>query len=319
MAAGSSPRYASGIHFHPGVAISTPDAPSRAPDGLSRFAPVGAALAALVALLAIGYGVDLWTRARLVERQRQDIQLRLAPYANSISVGLKRRLERLNGLKAFVESAHSLNEVNRDFPVLAAGLLQGASGVSALALLKNGRVRWIYPLKGNEKALDLDLIDDPRAEIREDMRRMEQTDSVVITGPLAVASGGVGLIARERLHTGDPSLPDAVTVVVDVDSLLAVAGMLNGVPSLDVALLDRSGARMGSSRGPMPPNPAQVSVVTPDGHFTLVGSPISGWNAAVAATLLAVRAAGLTIVFLFAGLIYLIIERQSRLDRKSVV
>ena len=68
---------------------------------------------ALVVLLAIGYGVDLWTRARLVERQRQDIQLRLAPYANSISVGLKRRLERLNGLKGFVESAHSIDEVNR--------------------------------------------------------------------------------------------------------------------------------------------------------------------------------------------------------------
>ena len=267
---------------------------------------------ALVVLLAIGYGVDLWTRARLVERQRQDIQLRLAPYANSISVGLKRRLERLNGLKGFVESAHSIDDVNRDFPVLAAGLLQGASGVRVLVLLKKGRVRWVYPLAGNEKALDLDLIHDPRAEIREDMRRMEQTDSVVITGPLAVASGGVGLIARERLHTGDPSLPDAVTVVVNVDSLLAVAGMLHGVPSLDVALLDRNGARMGSSRTPVPPNPVQVSVVTPDGHFTLVASPIGGWNAAVAATLLAVRAAGLTIVFLFAGLIYLIIERQSR-------
>jgi two-component system cell cycle sensor histidine kinase/response regulator CckA len=206
-----------------------------------------------------------------------------------------------------------MDELNRNFPVLAEGLLQGASGVRALELLKNGRVRWVYPLKGNENALDLDLIDDPRPEVRQGMHRLEQTDSVVINGPLTLAQGGVGLIARQRLHTGDLSLPDAVTVVVDVDSLLAVAGMLNGVPGLDVGLLDRRGVRMGSSKSPMPADPVKVDVVTPDGHFTLVGSPIGGWNAAVADSLLAVRAAGLMIALLFAGLAYLLIDRQSRL------
>jgi two-component system cell cycle sensor histidine kinase/response regulator CckA len=264
-------------------------------------------------LMTAGFGVDLWTRARLVERQRTDIQLRLAPYANSISVGLRRRLERLNGLKAFVESAHNVENVNREFPVLAEGLLQGASGVRALELLKNGRVRWVYPLKGNEKALNLDLIHDEHVEVGRDMGRLAQTDSVVITGPVALAQGGVGLIARERIHVQDPLMPDAVTVVVDVDSLLSVAGMLNGVQGLDVALLDRGGARMGTAKAPMPPDPVNVDVSTPDGHFTLVGSPTGGWNAAVAASLLAFRVAGLIIILLFAGLVYLIIDRQSRL------
>jgi len=301
------------VHPNAGSAISDHAPPPKPADHLDRFAPIGAALAALLVLLAVGYGVDVWTRSRLVESQRQDIQLRLAPYSNSITVGLKRRLERLNGLKAFVESARSLDQVNRDFPLLAEGLLQGASGVRALELLKGGQVHWVYPLRGNEKAIDLDLTKDPREAIQRDWRRLSETDSIVITGPIELAQGGIGLIARQRIHPRDASLPDAATVVVDVDSLLSVAGMLHGVPSLDVALLDRSGKRMGAVQSAMPPDPVYVDVATPDGRFTIVGSPIGGWNAAVAGSLLATRAAGLVIIGLFAGLVYLIMERQSSL------
>jgi two-component system, cell cycle sensor histidine kinase and response regulator CckA len=286
---------------------------SRAADRLGRFVPVGAALAALFVLLGAGYGVDLWTRARIMESQRQDIRLRLAPYANSLTIGLRRRLERLNGLKSFVESATSVADIDRNFPVLAEGLLQGASGVRALELLKNGKTRWVYPLAGNEKALNHDLSDDPRANVGPDVRRVAQTDSVVVTGPLPLAQGGVGLIARQRLHARDASLPDVATVVVDVDSLLAVAGLINGVPSLDVALLDRAGMPMGTEQVRLPRDPVRVDVSTPDGRWTLVASPIGGWNAAIAGSLLAFRAGGLLIILLFAGLVYLINERQSSL------
>jgi two-component system, cell cycle sensor histidine kinase and response regulator CckA len=289
------------------------DAPVRVPEEQHRIAPIGPALATLVLLLAVGYGVDLWTRSKLLESERRNVELRLAPYANAMSVGLKRRLERLNGLKAFVEREHSIAEVNRDFPLLAEGLLPGASGVRALELLKNGTVRWVYPLKGNEKALNLDLLHDSRADVVRDAQRLIQTDSVVITGPVPLAQGGIGLIARQRIHTRDPSMPDATTVVVDVDSLLSVAGLLGGVPGLDVGLLDRSGSRMGSLAAIMPPDAVHADIATPDGHFTIVGSPVGGWNAAVAASLLAIRATGFMIILLVAGLVYLINERQSRL------
>ena len=229
--------------------ITEPAAPQRIPDHLDRYAAVGAALAALVVLLAIGFGVDLWTRSRLIDSQREDIMLRLAPYSNTISVGLRRRLERLNGLKAFVEGTHSLADVNREFPVLAEGLLQGASGVRALELLKDGRVRWVYPLKGNEKALNLDVIHDPRPEVSRPVERLSETDSVVMSGPVTLAQGGVGLIARQHIRTrGDRSPPDAATVVRRRRPLAALRGRnaRRCAEVFDVALLDRDGKRMGS-------------------------------------------------------------------------
>jgi signal transduction histidine kinase/CheY-like chemotaxis protein len=264
-------------------------------------------------LLAVGFAVDAWTRGRLLDRQRQDIELRLAPYSNTLSVALTRRLERLSGLKGFVEQARSLDDVNRNFPLLAEGLIRGASGVRALELLNGGRVRWVYPLKGNEKAVDLDLTHDPREPVRADVQRMQSSDDIVITGPVRLAQGGVGLIARQRLRPRHPSFPDGATVVVDVDSLLSVAGLLNGVKGLDVRLLDRIGLPMGTAVERAPVDPVHVDVVTPDGQFTLVAAPTGGWNPAVAASLLAFRVAGVLIIFLFAGVVFLIIGRQSRL------
>ena len=297
----------------PEATISEAEVPALAPVRLGRFAPLTAAIAVSVALLAVGFGADFWTRSRLIERQRADIEIRLTPYSNTLVIGLTRRLERLSGLKGFVEHAKNLDDVNRNFPLLAEGLLRGASGVRALELLHDGKVAWVYPLTGNEKALNLDLRRDPREQVRADVARMEASDDVVIGGPLQLAQGGIGLIARQRLRPRVPSLPDAATIVVDVDSLLAVAGMLHGVSGLDVRLLDRSGVPMGSFVAPAPVNPVHVDVVTPDGRFTLVGSPVGGWNAAVAGSLLAFRAAGLLIILLFAGVVYLIIGRNARL------
>ncbi len=287
--------------------------PARVAVRLGRFAPLTAAVAVTGVLLAVGIGADLWTRSRLIERQREDIEIRLAPYSNSLVIGLTRRLERLGGLKGFVERAKTLADVNRNFPLLAEGLLRGASGVRALELLHDGKVQWVYPLKGNEKAMNLDLLRDPREEVRADVHRMEATDRIVIGGPDRLAQGGVGLVARQRLKPGDPSLPDAAAVVVDVDSLLAVAGLLHGVTGLDVRLLDRSGMPMGSVVGAAPVNPVHVDVATPDGTFRLVAAPTGGWNVTVAASLLVFRAAGLLIILLFAGVVYLLVGRHARL------
>ena len=291
-------------------AITESEVPARP---TNRLTAIAAAVAVTGVLLTLGFGADAWTRSRLLERQREDIELRLAPYSNTLSVALTRRLERLSGLKGFVEQARSLDDVTRNFPLLAEGLMRGASGVRALELLRDGRVRWVYPVKGNEKALDLDLVHDPREPVRADIRRMQASDDIVITGPVQLAQGGVGLIARQRLRPRERSLPDGATVVLDVDSLLSVAGLLHGVKGLDVSLLDRSGAPMGTSIAQAPVDPVHVDVMTPDGRFTLVASPSGGWNLAVAASLLAFRAAGLLIVFLFAGVVYLIIGRHARL------
>jgi two-component system cell cycle sensor histidine kinase/response regulator CckA len=85
------------------------------------------------------------------------------------------------------------------------------------------------------------------------------------------------------------------------------------VSGLEAGLLDRGGARMGSLTASLPSDAVHADVATPDGHFTLVGSPVGGWNAAVAGSLLAIRAAGFMIVLLVAGLVFLINDRQSRL------
>jgi two-component system cell cycle sensor histidine kinase/response regulator CckA len=278
-----------------------------------RVPPAGAALALLMLLLGVGYGVDRWTRNRLVEREQEQVGLRLEPFANTITVGLNRRLQRLTNMKAFVEGAGSTAQIDREFPLVAGALMEGASGVRALELVTGGIITWVYPRRGNEQAYRYNLFTDPRPVVGADVRRAQLSGAITLTGPIALVQGGTGFVARLRINRADPALPDLASLVLDPDSLLAVAGMLHGVKGLDVAVLGRDHGRIGPREGRAPSDPVSVNVTAVDGDWTLVAAPTGGWDAAVAGPLLAFRAAWFVIAFLLAGVAYLMSERESRL------
>ena len=278
-----------------------------------RVAPIGASLAVLVLLLALGEGGYRWTRNLLVRREHQQDELRLAPYANALSVGLHRRVGRLSGLRSLVESARSLDAINRAFPVLAIGLMEGASGVRAIELVKGGRIRWVYPTRGNEEVIGYDLMADPRPVISEDVRRALASGQVTITGPVPLVQGGVGLIARQRIATRNPAFPELAAVVVDFDSLLAVAGLSAGVSGLDIAVIGRGGAVLGRGGAKPPRDSVAVRVPAPDGDWSLVAAPAGGWDVAVDEPLRIFRISSVVFALLISGLAFLIVERQSRL------
>jgi signal transduction histidine kinase/CheY-like chemotaxis protein len=277
------------------------------------LAPIIVALATLIVLLVVGFGVDRVTRDRLVAQKRADVRLRLVPYAKTLTVALQRRVERVTGLKAFVEGVRSADELSREFPVLAKGLMQGATGVRSFELARDGVIRWVYPSAGNESVIGFDLNADPRPGRIEEMQRAMATDAVTLTAPVTVLQGGNGLIARQRIARKSPELPDLAIVVVDLDSILAVAGLLDGVSGLDVAVFERRGRLLGPPRAVSPPDPEEVAVPAVDGNWRLVGAPTGGWFAAVGGALGGERFAGLLIALLLSGLAYLATERQLRL------
>ena len=275
--------------------------------------PLRAALVALLVLLGVAFALDRATQQGMVVREREQVALRLDPYANALSIGLNRRTGRLRGLKSFVESAASVRQVDREFPVLAAGLLVGASGVRALELARGGVIRWIYPDTLASPALNHNLLTDERPGVASDIRRAMRTGDVTMIAPLRLLTGSYGLVAVQRINRRDETFPDLAVAVVDVDSLLTVASLLHGVRGLDVAVLDRSGRVIGPSGATRPPDAVSVGVPTPDGDWTVVATPAGGWYAAVANSLFFFRASGVVICLLLAGVVYLMVGRQERL------
>jgi signal transduction histidine kinase/ActR/RegA family two-component response regulator len=271
------------------------------------------ALGALAVLLTLGYGVDRATRARLVARERDQVGLRLSPYSNALSVAINRRVSRLTALKSFVQAAQSVREIDREFPVLGEGLRQNAGGVRALQLVREGVIRWVDPLKGNEGVIGHDLLKDSRPGIARDVRRAMADTQIIVTTPLDLRRVGSGMVAHQHIASGNPAFPDLASVLIDLDTLFAVSSLLNGVSGLDVGVVDKNGTVIGPKSGTKPPDAIAVKVSAPDGDWTILAAPAGGWDASVAGQLLALRAGWLLVTLLLSGVAYLIVERQSQL------
>jgi signal transduction histidine kinase/ActR/RegA family two-component response regulator len=278
-----------------------------------RYTPLGVALGALAVLLTLGYGVDRATRARLVAREREQVGLRLSPYSNALTVAINRRVSRLTALKGFVLSARSVQEIDREFPVLGKGLRQNAGGVRALQLVRGGVIRWVDPVKGNELFIGHDLLKDSRAAIARDVRRAMADTQIIVTMPLDLQRAGTGIVAHQHIASRNPAFPDLASVLIDLDTLFAVSSLINGVSGLDVGVMDKNGTLIGPKSGTKPPDAIAVTVSAPDGDWTILAAPTGGWDASVAGQLLALRVGWLLVTLLLSGLAYLIVGRQSQL------
>ncbi|QJR35292.1 ATP-binding protein [Gemmatimonas groenlandica] len=278
-----------------------------------RLRTARAALTAGVLGLAVAVGYDAWYRSTLVVRERERVRAQMAPHAQALENAIGRRVSRLIGLKDFVEAQPSLDALNRTFNTFAAGLRVAAPGIRALQLNRSGRIIATEPMSDASRLLGYDLLQDPRAEIADGVRRAMSSSSVVVTGPIELLQGGQGLLIRRRLDEGPPGFPDLVSMAVDVKPLLDEASAIAPMLRLRVALLDR--ARQPLRGSPIGlGDPATVSVSIMDGEWTLLGMPVDGWNSAVSRELRPTRVASAVILLLVMCVTYLFFGRQARLE-----
>jgi PAS domain S-box-containing protein len=82
----------------------------------------------------------------------------------------------------------------KNFDSVAAQILSTNKDLDALELVPDGVVRYIYPLKGNEKIMGYDLLKDP-ARSKEAFKAIEKND-LFFSGPYQLKQGGIGIVGR---------------------------------------------------------------------------------------------------------------------------
>lgn len=266
-----------------------------------------ATLAVLLLLTAVG---ARWLRQRLIREERGAVTLRLAPYVNALSIAVNRRVSRVTGLKVFVESAASTSEIRREFPVLAAGLQEGATGVRAIQLVKDGIIWANHPAASSPRVLGYNLTKDPRSFIAADIVRALRTGAMTITGPILMSNGQPAIYAEQRINSAHRDFPDLAVVMLEFNAVFEVASMAKGIPGLDIGLLDRSGHIVGPAHATRPADPVTIDVSIPDGDWQFLAAPHGGWGAAAVSVLNGLWAAGILIAVLLAAFVYLTLERQ---------
>ena len=159
-----------------------------------------ALVAALVCFAILGAGWWLghvrYRSALLVEARGQTLA-ELDPHGNALTVDLRRRFDLIYGLAALIATNdYSIANLSVTFESFAQRLKEGVVGVRNLSIAPAGVARLVYPRRGNEAILGRDLFEDPRAEVRQDAARLQQSRKIVISGPYEMAVGGFGAVAR---------------------------------------------------------------------------------------------------------------------------
>lgn len=80
------------------------------------------------------------------------------------------------------------------FESYAKNIIQSFPSISNIQLAPNGVIQYIYPLKGNESAIGLDILNHP--QYREASSLAIKGRKMIAIGPVKLVQGGVAIISR---------------------------------------------------------------------------------------------------------------------------
>jgi PAS domain S-box-containing protein len=283
-------------------------ASARRPDGRALLS----ALLALAVLLPVWWQAGQWYGKRLLEQERADAAVETSLRASALSSTINRRLARLQGLYAFVQVELSEEDLAAQFERFASGLYTGTRGIRNLAVAPGSIVRYVHPRAGNEDVVGHDFTQDPRPEVRLGVGRAIESGEVALTGPLELAEGGQGFIVLQAVYQGD-AYWGLVSMVLDMPTMLEEAGLGAQSGGLDFALRDASGRVFHGPEQVFRSSPVLSVIPFPDDAWDLAAVPPEGWQATTQGPQRVFQIGGLVIAGLFAGLVYLSVNRQARL------
>ena len=110
-----------------------------------------------------------------------------------------------NLIKKLVESGYKVTA--KQFNALSKYMQDDKCVIEAHELAKNGVVSQVYPLKGNEEALGLDMLNNP--ERKKEARLAKQSGQYTIAGPFELVQGGTGALLFNPIYMEEGGQEDS--------------------------------------------------------------------------------------------------------------
>ena len=254
-------------------------------DRLRRPAFTPAVIATVVAIF-LGVVADGQQKQLALARARTEALSELNLIQDRLEGDVRGEVQLVRGLVADIASRANLDPAS--FDALCDRVLRSDYLLRNIAVSPGLVVAYECPLKGNEKAIGLDL--GANADQRAAALRARDSGDVVLAGPVDLIQGGRGFIARLPVFVGGPDegrrFWGMVSAVIDLDKLYRDAGLYASDLPIDVAISGRDGqgqdARsfFGDARV-FDNNPVTRFVSVPSGLWTIAATPKGGWDAAV--------------------------------------
>jgi PAS domain S-box-containing protein len=142
-----------------------------------------------IALFFVGFFVSL--RYKIIkENQQREMSNILEVVHQNIEQILK------NSYTTTLTLAMSIDDegVPRDFDKIGEKLVTKNSSIDAVQLVPNGVIKYIYPLKGNEAAMNYDIL--KSKNVYQEAQKSIEAKLIYFAGPLRLKQGGIAVIGR---------------------------------------------------------------------------------------------------------------------------
>lgn len=282
-----------------------------------------AAFMSVIVALAFGLAGEYGFRLqldRLEHDQHSNVISMVGEFRAALEGELNESLYLTSGLVAYIET-HSVLQPERVRSMLQS-LYQQGRHIRNIGLAPGNRITYIYPVKGNEKALGLYYPDlpDQWPAVQQAVRNRQP----VLAGPVQLKQGGIGFIYRVPVFVGrNKKYWGMLSTVLDQDLLLSTAGIAPRVGGLSLALRGKDGAGivgaafMGDA-ALFTTDSITTTISTPGGTWQLAARPTEGWTSG--RSIMWIRFAGWIMGILLGTSLYLALaSMMQRLQAEEAV
>jgi signal transduction histidine kinase len=258
-----------------------------------------------VALVLASWQVERINDQRYLARVRAETQAQLVEVRDRLESSLIGDVQLVQGLISAIAADPMIDQ--KRFERAVRPLFAGRTHLRNIGGAPDMVIRLMYPLAGNEKAVGLDYRKTPAQFAAAEQARLAR--QVVLAGPLQLAQGGIGLIARLPIYldhdSGKEEFWGLVSAVIDVERLYQTSRLSDPASPIEIAIRGRDGK---GAEGEVFFGPAELfsrdaivsSIQLPSGSWQIAAVPRQGWPAH-ADNLWLLRAAFIVIAALILG------------------
>jgi PAS domain S-box-containing protein len=153
-----------------------------------------------------------------IEEERNEMNIILTNAHQNIEQSLK------NCYTTTVSLALTLNNdgIPQNFDAISKQLIKLNPIVSVVQLVPNGVVKYIYPMKGNEAAMNLNILDSKY--LQEEAKKSVESQKIYFAGPLNLKQGGTAIVGRLPIYNNNKFWGFSA-VIIKLETLLKASGI----------------------------------------------------------------------------------------------
>ncbi len=246
-------------------------------------------LAFIIAIATLSFfviGTLNYSRFRgdqLEKDARSNLQMKLSGKKSDVEKALYSRIFNTRGIAAIV--AHNPQITSEEFSRLANEFIKNDNVISSMAISKDCVLSAIFPYKGHEAAIGLDLLEHP--ERRQIVEQTIKTKETFVAGPVELVEGGIAFISYtpvfDKTTTDTNTFWGVADIVILKDKLFTEAGLEIEEDGYLFALkgyngLGNDGAIFWGNESVFKNDPVYITIDLPTGSWILASVPVKGWG-----------------------------------------